>query len=114
MESAMSNSSDGAPRRGLLRRISGAMAIGFTALPLAPPDAWAEVPGHDGPNWPGKLKARHRQVVDAYRMNDGGPLHYAYNFVSTNVPGAAQSVVVLRAGATALALTRSYPRAFGD
>ncbi len=53
--------------------------------------------GSDGPNWPGKLKGRHRQVVDAIEINAGFPLAFAYTFLITNPsPGAATAVVVLR------------------
>jgi hypothetical protein len=48
----------------------------------------------DGPNWPGSLQGRHRQVVDAYATNDGFPLAFAYTFLVTN--DSATSVVVLR------------------
>ena len=34
-----------------------------------------QAPG-DGPDWPGALKGRHRQVVDAYEANSGFPLAF--------------------------------------
>ena len=89
----------GAPRRSLVGRLIGTMAIGFAAT-----RARAESAAEDGPDWPGKLKARHRQVVDAYWVNEGEPLDFAHNFIATNLPGAAIAVVILRAGALPIAL----------
>jgi hypothetical protein len=107
MEHRMPNTTDMTPRRGFIRRIAGTMALGLGALagparaqPLAP---------LDGPNWPGALKGRHRQLVDAYEINDGTPLEWAYTFLETNpspAPGiiAATAVVVLRHAAFPIAL----------
>jgi hypothetical protein len=36
--------------------------------------------GWGGPNWPGALQGRHRRVVDAYEVNAGFPLAFAYTF----------------------------------
>jgi hypothetical protein len=95
---------NGAQRRSLFGRLAGAAALGLAGLlPMSSGTAIA-APGTDGPNWPGKLKGRHRQVVDGYALNGGYPLAFAYNFVSTNAPGAATSVVILRAGAFPMAL----------
>jgi hypothetical protein len=63
----------------------------------------------DGPNWPGPLKGRHRQLVDAYEINGGTPLEWAYTFLAANPsPGAgivaATAVVVLRHAAFPIAL----------
>ena len=97
-----------APRRGFFTRIAaGAMAIGLTGLTSAPVRAAGGV--EDGPDWPGTLKGRHRQVVDAYAPNEGFPLAFAYTFVATNGPASADlvpatAVMVLRHTATPLAL----------
>ena len=57
------------PRRSFFTRIAAsAMAIGLTGLGSAP--ARAAAGADDGPDWPGTLKGRHRQVVDAYAAND--------------------------------------------
>ena len=94
-----------APRRGFFSRICGVMALGFSGVTEA---AAAEAPVDDGPDWPGKLTGRHRQVVDGYAINDGGPLRYAHNFLDSNPsPGAAAVVLILRAGALPMALTDS-------
>jgi hypothetical protein len=51
------------PRRSFFTRIAAsAMAIGLTGLGSAP--ARAAAGAEDGPDWPGTLKGRHRQVVD--------------------------------------------------
>jgi hypothetical protein len=86
---------------------ASAMAIGLTGL--GPVAARAEASAEDGPDWPGTLKGRHRQVVDAYAPNDGFPLAFAFTFVATNGPASAgvvpaSAVVVLRHTAFPLAL----------
>lgn len=96
------DTADGAPRRRLIGRLAAAMGLAGL-LPGASSTASAAA-GDDGPNWPGKLKGRHHQVIDAYNVNDGWPLIFAYNFVETNAPGKATAVVVLRAEALPLAL----------
>ena len=83
------------------------MALGLTGLTSAPVRAAAGA--EDGPDWPGTLKGRHRQVVDAYAPNDGFPLAFAYTFVAANGPASAglvpaTAVLVLRHTATPLAL----------
>ena len=99
---------DVTPRRGFFTRIAAsAMAIGFAGLGSVP--ARAAAGAEDGPDWPGELKGRHRQVVDAYAPNDGFPLAFAFTFVVTNGPASAgvvpaSAVVVLRHTAFPLAL----------
>jgi hypothetical protein len=95
------------PRRGFFSGlVAGAMALGLSGIAPAPSRAEQEA---DGPNWPGELKGRHRQVVDAYAPNDGFPLAFAYSFVATNGPASANivpatAVVVLRHTAFPIAL----------
>jgi hypothetical protein len=92
---------DSAPRRGLFGRFAAALAI--TAAGAAPTQAATAQP--DGPDWPGVLKARHRQVVDGINFNGGTPLQFAATFLSTNpAPGAALVVIVLRSAALPIAL----------
>jgi hypothetical protein len=94
-----------APRRSLFGRLAGAAALGFAGLRPTPSGAQTAAPESDGPRWPGKLKGHHRQVVDAYNPNAGHPLEFAYTFVATSEPpGTATSVVVLRALAVPIAL----------
>lgn len=90
------------PRRGFLRRIAGVMALGAagavpTTLPVQAAAAQA-----DGPDWPGALKGRHRQVVDAYDVNSGFPLAFVHTFLLPNE--LATAVIVLRHGAFPIAL----------
>ena len=58
-----------APRRGFFRRFGGAMALGLAGLASKPLFAQTQAADVDGPNWPGALQGRHRQVVDAYAVN---------------------------------------------
>ena len=108
MDTRMHDSTDVTPRRGFFTRIAaGAMALGLTGLASAP--ARAAAGAEDGPDWPGTLKGRHRQVVDAYAPNDGSPLAFAFTFVVTNGPASADlvpatAVVVLRHTAFPFAL----------
>jgi hypothetical protein len=94
-----------APRRNLFR-LAGATVLGLAGLASAASRAEAATPvTGDGPNWPGKLKGRHRQVVDAYTVNDGRPLAFASTFLLTDAaPSSATSVVILRAQALPVAL----------
>jgi hypothetical protein len=94
--------SGNAPRRILFSRVCGAVAFGFSGLTAAPETRAAVT--DDGPDWPGKLNGRHRQVIDGYRMTDGSVPRFADNFLECNAPGAAQVVVILRAGALPIAL----------
>ena len=108
MDIHMHDPTDVTPRRGFFTRIAAsAMALGLTGLTSAP--ARAAAGAEDGPDWPGTLKGRHRQVVDAYAPNDGFPLAFAYSFVAANGPASAglvpaTAVLVLRHTATPLAL----------
>jgi hypothetical protein len=77
-------------RRGLFARVGGMVALGLAGISVAR----AQIPSGDGPNWPGDLKGRHRQVVDAYEPNGGFPLAYAHTFLAPNA--SATVVVVLR------------------
>jgi hypothetical protein len=70
-----------------------------------------------GPDWPGALKGRHKQVVDAYEVNSGFPLAFAYTFLATNDPPSANlvsatAVVVLRHGAFPIALNSEMWRKY--
>jgi hypothetical protein len=85
-------------RRGFFARVGGMVALGFAGVSAAR----AQAPSGDGPNWPGDLKGRHRQVVDAYETNGGFPLAYAYTFLAPNT--SATAVVVLRHLATPMGL----------
>jgi len=93
-------------RRGLFARFAGAAATGIAGLTAAASVRAATAA--DGPDWPGKLEGRHRQVVDAYEVNGGFPLAFALTFLLPNpAPGAATAVVVLRHSAFPLALNHA-------
>jgi hypothetical protein len=109
MDNLAQNTADMTPRRGFIRRVAGAMALGLAGLAPGPSRAEPAAGRSDGPDWPGPLKGRHRQLVDAYEVNDGSPLAFAYTFLSTNEPPAANlvsatAIVVLRHGAFPIAL----------
>jgi hypothetical protein len=92
----------GAARRTLFGRLAGALALGVAGLAAAPASAETTP---DGPDWPGKLAGRHRQVVDAYAINQGRALGYAHTFLATNLPaGSATGIVVLRGEAVVMAV----------
>ena len=78
---------DLAPRRSFFGHLGGALVLGLAGL--APKSLHAQAPAArpDGPNWPGTLKGRHRQVVDAYEANSGFPLAFAYTFLLPNESG---------------------------
>ena len=92
-------------RRGLLRRIGGAVTLGLAGLAPGSLRSQPAAARSDGPNWPGRLKVGHRQVVDAYELNSGFPLAFAYTFLVPNE--AAAAVVVLRHGAFPIALNHA-------
>ena len=104
MNTSNTNTADGAPRRNFFR-LAGATVLGLAGIASAASRAQAATAAAgDSPNWPGKL-AGHRQVVDAYAVNDGRPLVFAHAFLLTDAaPGSATSVIVLRAQALPIAL----------
>ncbi len=90
-------------RRGFFTRIAGVIALGAAAfVPTAP---HAETDAEDGPDWPGKLTGRHKQVVDAYEINEGFPLAFVLNFLEPNK--SATGVIILRHEAFPLALNHA-------
>jgi hypothetical protein len=105
MNTLNASTADGAPRRNFFR-LAGATMLGLAGLASAASRSQAATPSAgDSLNWPGKLKGRHRQVVDGYTVNSGYPLVFAATFVSTNTPpGSATSVVILRSQALVVAL----------
>src|SRR5271155_616734 len=70
------------PRRGFFTRVAGVMALGVAVLVPTVPRAEGEA--EDGPNWPGNLTGRHKQVTDIYAVNDGSPLGFVHNFLEPN------------------------------
>jgi hypothetical protein len=109
MEEQMVNLSldtlDVTPRRSFFGRLAGGIALGLAGVLPTPSRAQSVAPGSDGPDWPGVLKGRHRQVVDAIEVNSGFPLAFVHTFLAPNAaPGAATAVIVLRHGAFPIAL----------
>jgi hypothetical protein len=81
----------GTPRRGFFG-IAAASALGLFGFGSAA--ARAQPASSDGPDWPGMLKGRHRQVFDVYGINDGFPLGFANNFLAPNT--SATAVMIFR------------------
>jgi hypothetical protein len=102
------DSDEPTPRRGFFKRCAASMmALTLGGLTPAQLRADQETMGDD--QWPGELKGRHRQVVDAYAPNEGFPLAFAYTFIATNGPTTssvvpATAVIVLRHFAFPIAL----------
>lgn len=103
------------PRRNFLGRLAaGTMALGLSAFtPVSAcaaekTDSTASDTTSKSDEWPGALKGKHKQVVDAFAFNHGFPLAFAYTFLlpyPASDAGAATAVVVLRHEAFPLALT---------
>jgi len=94
------HATDVSPRRRFFGRIAALSAFGLFGL--APVTASAQSSQTDGPDWPGKLKGRHRQLFDVYDINDGFPLGFANNFLEPNE--SATAVMVFRHKGTPYAL----------
>jgi hypothetical protein len=86
------DTSDVTPRRGFFGRIAAMSAFGLFGF--AATTARAQSAESDGPNWPGTLKGRHRQVFDIYDINEGSPLGFANNFITPNE--SATAVMIFR------------------
>jgi hypothetical protein len=93
MEESMhdTNSNNVTPRRSFFA-IAAASALGLFGL--ASTAARAQPAASDGPNWPGTLKGRHKQLFDVYGINDGFPLGFANNFITPNQ--SATAVLIFR------------------
>lgn len=70
---------EGTPRRSFfgMAAMSVFGLFGATAAQAQPAQG-------DGPNWPGQLKGRHKQVFDVFTINDGFPLGFTNNFITPN------------------------------
>ena len=94
------NPTDVTPRRSFFRRIAAMSALGLFGF--ATTTARAEAAESDGPDWPGKLKGRHKQLFDVYDINAGSPLGFTNNFLTPNE--SATAVLVFRHKGTPYAL----------
>jgi hypothetical protein len=79
-------------RRGFFGRIVAASALGMFGI--AATTARAQPAPADGPDWPGALKGRHKQVFDVYDINGGFPLGFVNNFLGPNE--SATAVMIFR------------------
>jgi hypothetical protein len=91
---------DDTPRRSFFRRIAAVSALGLIGFGATP--TRAQSAESDGPDWPGPLKGRHKQVFDAYDINGGSPLGFTNNFLTPNE--SATAVLVFRHKGTPYAL----------
>jgi len=84
------NATDVTPRRSFFGRIAAMSVLGLSGAATIIGRAQAA----DGPDWPGTLKGRHRQVFDVYGINDGFPLGFTNNFLAPNE--SATAVLIFR------------------
>jgi hypothetical protein len=116
MDDLMRNATSSTPRRGFFRRIAGAMALGLAGVAPDSSHAQGAAARPGGPNWPGPLKGRHRQLVDAYEINKGAPLAFAHTFLATSEPATSEPPTPNIVAATAVVVLRhnAFPLALGD
>jgi hypothetical protein len=79
-------------RRGFFGRIAAMSALGLSGL--ATTAVRAQTGPAEGPDWPGTLKGRHKQLFDVYDINEGFPLGFANNFLTPNE--SATAVLIFR------------------
>jgi hypothetical protein len=84
------DTTDVTPRRGFFGRIAAMSVLGLSGFAAAA----ARAETSDGPEWPGTLKGRHKQVFDVYGINGGFPLGFANNFLTPNE--SATAVLIFR------------------
>src|SRR6267142_2161151 len=82
---------DGTPRRSFFG-IAAMSTLGLFGLATA--TASAQPAPSDGPDWPGTLKGRHKQLFDVYSINEGFPLGFVNNFITPNE--SATAVMIFR------------------
>jgi hypothetical protein len=90
MREPIQETTDVTPRRGFFGRIAAMSVLGLSGFATAA----ARAETGDGPEWPGTLKGRHKQVFDVYDINEGSPLGFANNFLTPNE--SATAVLVFR------------------
>jgi hypothetical protein len=104
------------PRRSFLARMAaGTAAIGLTGfLPMTAcaaektSAAASDSASSEPSEWPGTLKTKHKMAVDAFAMNEGFPLAFAYTFMlpyASMNPSPATALVILRHSGFPMALT---------
>ena len=85
-------STDVPPRRSFFGLVAAMSTLGLFGV--AATTARAQPAASDGPDWPGMLKGRHKQVFDIYAINDGFPLGFVNNFITPN--DSATAVMIFR------------------
>ena len=106
------------PRRSFLGRLAaGTAALGLTAfLPVTACAAEKTVATasdstsapSEPSEWPGALKTKHKMAIDAFAINEGFPLAFAYTFMlpyASVTPSPATAVIILRHEGFPMALT---------
>src|SRR5882672_10450311 len=93
---------DGTPRRSFFG-IAAISALGLFGF--ATTAARAQPAPSDGPDWPGTLKGRHKQLFDVYSINEGFPLGFVNNFITPNE--SATAVLIFRHQGLPYALNHS-------
>jgi hypothetical protein len=86
---------------------AGVLGLTRTALAIPEPIDVAgglTLGGSDPELWLEKLTGKHKQMVDAYKSNDGWPLGFTHTFLATHAQGQAGAVLVLRHFAMPMAL----------
>src|SRR5258708_7216222 len=81
----------GPPRRSFFG-IAAVSPLGLFGFATA--TAHAQAAPSDGPDWPGSLKGRHKQLFDVYTINAGFPLGFVNNFLTPNE--SATAVMIFR------------------
>ena len=106
------------PRRSFLGRLAaGTAALGLTAfLPVTACAAEKTVAtasdstsaSPEPSDWPGTLKTKHKMAIDAFEINEGFALAFAYTFMlpyASVTPLPATAVIILRHEGFPIALT---------
>jgi hypothetical protein len=106
------------PRRSFLGRLAaGTAALGLTAfLPVTACAAEKTVAtasdstsaSPEPSDWPGTLKTKHKMAIDAFAMNEGFALAFAYTFMlpyASVTPLPATAVIIFRHEGFPIALT---------
>src|SRR5258708_33232393 len=84
------HTADVPPRRSFFGRIAAMSALGLFGFATTP--ARAQPAQSDGPDSPGPLKGRHRQVFDIYEINRGVPLGFTNNLLAPNESATADTI----------------------
>lgn len=88
------NETDVTHRRSFFGRMAGLSAFSLFGI-VSAANAQPAPAADDGPNWPGELKGRHKQLFDVYGINAGFPLGFANNFITPNGNGANGTAVMV-------------------